>query len=62
MSSIILSSILKDKIGSSQLPPPTTSSWPTLIALGADTSDDPVVFNIGVSGAAILLKPGRSVD
>ena len=34
--------------------PPTTSSVPS--SLGAK-SDDPVVFNIEVSGAAIHLKP-----
>ena len=38
-------------------PPPTTSSLSALNAFGADKPDDPVVFNIEVSGAAILLKP-----
>lgn len=46
----------------SALPPlpltlPATSSWLTPNAFKANTPDDPVVFNIGVSNAAILLKP-----
>ena len=36
---------------------PTTSLSSTLNVFGADSSDDPVVFNKEVSGAAILLKP-----
>ena len=41
-------------VSSALPPPPTTSSVPS--SLGAK-SDDPVVFNIEVSGAAIYLKP-----
>ena len=44
-------------ISSALPPPPTTSSFSALNAFGADNPDDPVVFNIEVSGAAILLKP-----
>ena len=40
-------------ISSALLPPPTTSSVPSF--LGAK-SDDPVIFNIEVSGTAIHLK------
>ena len=36
------------------LPPPRTSSSSTL---KANTTDDPVVFNIAVNDVAILLKP-----
>ena len=44
--------------GCDKLPPsPTTSLSSTPNSFGADISDDPVVLNIGVSGAAILLKP-----
>ena len=38
-------------------PPSTTSLFSALNAFGADNPDDPVVFNIEVSGIAILLKP-----
>ena len=41
-------------VSSALPPPPTTSSVPS--SLGAK-SDDPVVFNIEVSDAAIHLKP-----
>ena len=44
-------------VSSALPPPPTTSSFSALNAFGADNPDDPVVFNIEVSGAAILLKP-----
>ena len=37
-------------------PPPTTSSFSALNAFGANNPDDRVIFNIEVSGAAILLK------
>ena len=43
---------------SSALPPsPTTSLFLALNAFGANNLDDPIVFNIEVSDAAILLKP-----
>lgn len=35
----------------------TTSLMSVSITIGADSSDDPVVFNIKMSSAAILLKP-----
>ena len=37
--------------------PPKTSILSVLNVFGANFLDDPVVFNIEVSGAAILLKP-----
>ena len=37
--------------------PPTNLLLPALNAFGANSSNDLVVFNIEMSGAAILLKP-----
>ena len=37
------------------VPPPPTTSLSSI--LEADAMDDPVIFNMAVSGAAILLKP-----